>query len=255
MNPQPSARELAPFYDASYHVFDEKPMSSAEIDALIATGFDGTRLNHSAVFEGGKFLDIGCGLGDMVAAMQRLGMQARGIDPSPYAVSTAVAEGRAVEQGDLLERAFPDAEFDSISLYHSLEHTPDPLAMLRECARILSPRGELMVAVPNIEAVNARLFGRQWSHLSLPHHLQHFTKATLSLTAHRAGLHCVEMVTESLVWSVEQELCRWFRRNLLIPYRASERLHLFRPVAAILARSANASDRGDAIVAHFGVDV
>jgi SAM-dependent methyltransferase len=182
-------------------------------------------------------------------------MKACGIDPSSHAVRVAVAAGRRVEQGNLVERAFPDAEFDSISMYHSLEHTPDPLAVLRECARILSPRGELMVAVPNIEALNARLFGRQWSHLSLPHHLQHFTRATLRRAAYRAGLHCTRMVTESLVWSVEQELCRWSRRNLLIPYRASERLHVFRPVAAILARRADDSDRGDAIVAYFRVDV
>jgi SAM-dependent methyltransferase len=178
-------------------------------------------------------------------------MSARGIDPSPIAVEIARQAGRRVELGHLLDRGYADAEFDSISMYHSLEHTPQPLLMLRECARILKPGGQLTVAVPNIEALNARLFGRQWSHLSLPHHLQHFTKRTLERVAERGGLRCTDIATESLVSSVDAELCRWFRRNLLVPYRLSHRLRLFRPVARYLAKRGQRADRGDAIVAHL----
>src|SRR5438445_7045203 len=54
-----------------------------EIDRLVATRFDGVLLNHALLVAGGEFLDVGCGLGDMVAAMQRAGMNARGIDQSP----------------------------------------------------------------------------------------------------------------------------------------------------------------------------
>ena len=251
LNPQPEARELTPFYDGSYHVFDNDPKTPDEIDRLLASQFDGARLNHTAFVPNGRFLDVGCGLGDMVALMQRAGMDARGIDPSPRAVEIAREAGRNVELGYLLDRRYPDAEFDSISMYHSLEHTPQPLAVLRECARILRPGGELTIAVPNIEALNARLFGRQWNHLSLPHHLQHFTKRTLVLVAERSGLSCTGIVTESLVWSVEGDLCRWFSHNLRFPYRISERLHLFQPAARYLVRRAERADQGDAIVAHF----
>ena len=92
---------------------------------------------------------------------------------------------------------------------------------------------------------------RQWSHLSLPHHLQHFRQRTLERVAERAGLCCTGIATESLVWSVEAELCRWFRRNLLLPYRLSQWLHLFQPAARYRARRGERADRGDAIVAHF----
>lgn len=251
MNPQPSPVELAPFYDDHYHVFADRPKTPKEIDELIARRFDGVRLNHASFAEGKAFLDVGCGLGDMVAAMQRLGMDARGIDPSPNAVRIARAVGRAVELGDLRDRAFDAGQFHSISMYHSLEHTPDPFAVLRECARILAPEGELMVAVPNIDSLNARIFGRQWSHLSLPHHLQHFTAQTLQRVAQRAGLRCTGVITESLLWSVESELCRWARHNMLIPYRISDSLHVFRPIALLLTRRGERAGRGDAVVAHF----
>lgn len=138
-------------------------------------------------------------------------------------------------------------------MYHSLEHTPQPLSMLRECARILAPSGELTVAMPNIEARNARLFGQEWSHLSLLHHLQHFTKRTLERVAERAGLRCTHMATGSLVSSVDAELCRWSRRHLLVPYRLSHRLGLFQPLARYLARRGQRADRGDAIAARFRV--
>jgi 2-polyprenyl-3-methyl-5-hydroxy-6-metoxy-1,4-benzoquinol methylase len=251
LNPQPDSTELAPFYDESYHVFSDRPKTPEEIDRLIATRFDGARLNHAAFVAGGKYLDVGCGLGDMVAAMQKAGMNACGIEPSPRAVEIAQKAGRHVELGYLMDRSYADYEFDSISMYHSLEHTPQPLSVLRECARILTTRGELTVAVPNIEALNAAVFGRQWSHLSLPHHLQHFTQRTLERVAGRAGLCCTGIATESRVGSVEMELCRWFRRNLLLPYRLSQWIHLFHPAARYLARRGEGADRGDAIVAHF----
>jgi 2-polyprenyl-3-methyl-5-hydroxy-6-metoxy-1,4-benzoquinol methylase len=253
MNPQAQPAELAAFYDENYHVFKDRPLSSAEIERFIATHFDGELLNHAAFVPGGKFLDVGCGLGDMVAAMQAAGMNAHGIDPSPRAVQVARQAGRSVELGDLCDRRYADCEFDSISMYHSLEHTAQPLLMLRECARILKPAGQLTVAVPNIEALNAELFGREWSHLSLPYHLQHFTKRSLERVARRAGLRCTHIATESLVSSIDVELCRWFRRHLLVPYRLSRRLGVFQPFARYLAGRGQRADRGEAIVARFGV--
>jgi hypothetical protein len=108
-----------------------------------------------------------------------------------------------------------------------------------------------MVAVPNIDSLNARFFGANWSHLSLPHHFHHFTNRTLRLVGQRAGLRCAQIFTESLVHSVEMELCAWLRRTFLAPRRITHALRVFYPVASFLVARAHATGRGDALVAHF----
>ena len=94
----------------------------------------------------------------MLMALITLASAAASVTVGFLAARVAAGLARNLRR-QLFERveSFSNAEFDSISMYHSLEHTPDPVAELRECARILSPRGELMVAVPNIEAVGVQV--------------------------------------------------------------------------------------------------
>ena len=44
----------------------------------------------------------------------------------------------------------PAARFDLIVLHHVLEHLPDPMQTLRDCARHLAPQGRLVLEVPNL---------------------------------------------------------------------------------------------------------
>jgi predicted SAM-dependent methyltransferase len=54
---------------------------------------------------------------------------------------------------------FEDASFDAVYHSHLLEHLPraDALPFLRECWRVVKPRGVLRLAIPNLEAI-ARLY-------------------------------------------------------------------------------------------------
>ena len=51
--------------------------------------------------------------------------------------------------------------------------------VLREARDLLAPGGKLVVAVPNIDSLPFRWFGRHWFGLDLPRHLTHFTPASL----------------------------------------------------------------------------
>ncbi len=183
--------------------------------------------------------------------MMRLGMEAQGVEPSPIAARLARNSGLKVFCGMLSEARFADDSFDCISLYHVLEHTPNPIEVLRECRRILKPDGEIVVGVPNFESMTFALIGRVWGGLDPPRHLQHFRPASITRAAGRAGLAVAAMETESLVEHVERELVGWLRQRLFVPARLMLAMGAVRPLAAYLARKGNASNRGEAIVVHL----
>jgi SAM-dependent methyltransferase len=80
-----------------------------------------------------------------------------------------------------------DGTFDMASLLHVLEHVPDPRATLTEARRVLAPGGVLLLALPNVDCLEARLFGRDWYPLDLPRHYWGFTPHTLVRLVEECG--------------------------------------------------------------------
>jgi 2-polyprenyl-3-methyl-5-hydroxy-6-metoxy-1,4-benzoquinol methylase len=250
-NPQPSLGELAPFYGSDYVVFSKATLDATAIDDLIATRSLNGRFNHLKVSPGGRYLDVGCGLGTMVAAMSRLGMEAEGVEPSPIAAQKARDAGLTVFCGRLHEAKYHSESFDCISMYHVLEHTEDPVGLLRECCRILKLRGELVVGVPNYNSLIRGLVGSIWIGLDQPRHLHQFRPSSIQHAAQRAGLRVAAMETESLAGHVESELAKWLRKRMFIPARLVLATKLTWPLAARLAEIGNETGRGEAIVARM----
>ncbi len=253
LNPVPEPAELAPFYESDYHVFADQLPSPDEIRRMVAGAKEAGSYNHAPVVPGGRYLDVGCGLGTMVASMAALGMEATGVEPSEIAVRRAREAGCDVHHGLLEEAGLPDETFDVVSMYHVLEHAPDPIALLRECRRVMKPDGCLVVGVPNYDSMVRHLVGRCWSALDPPRHLHHFRRGSLQAASERAGLSLRSVETESIGRHVQGELCRWLRRYALVPMRLTLGLGLTAPLANSLARRSHVDDRGEALVATFGV--
>lgn len=154
----------------------------------------------------GRLLDFGCGGGSFLQRMDRLGWEVTGLDISPVAVERIRAKlGLHALVGSLPHPQVPPASFDVVTMWHSLEHVHDPLAVLRAAHRLLTPGGRLLVAAPNIDSLPFRWFGPAWYGLDLPRHLTHFTLATLRSMLERAGFRVrrVRMLRHS----------RWLRES------------------------------------------
>jgi len=136
----------------------------------------------------GRLLDFGCGRGSFLERVRRQGWQATGIDVAGVADQCVRGESASpVLVGTLPHPELVPASFDVITMWHSLEHVHDPLAVLGEAHRLLVPGGQLLVAVPNIDSLPFGWFAQAWIGLDLPRHLTHFTPGTLHSMLRRAG--------------------------------------------------------------------
>jgi len=87
---------------------------------------------------------------------------------------------------------FQKGEFDSIFLFHVLEHLLDPIGLLGQLSEYLKKDGKLIVEVPNIEDILVSKYNiKEFKDLyySVPHKF-YFSKDTLRGVFVRAGLRC-----------------------------------------------------------------
>ncbi len=102
-------------------------------------------------FDVATTLDVGCATGFVVEALRELGVDAKGVDVSRWAVEhPALGATGHIGYGNLLERLpFEDASFDLVSAFETLEHLPPesvPRALV-ELRRVT--RGYVVATIPS----------------------------------------------------------------------------------------------------------
>jgi len=138
--------------------------------------------------QGKLLLDIGCGNGTFLHSARSRGFIAHGMDASARAVEIARRQyGFPVCQGEVGSRVWDGSRFDFITMFHILEHLPDPGSALKYARELMRPGGVLILQVPNISSVQARLFSGRWYGLDVPRHLINFTPGALAFLLEEAG--------------------------------------------------------------------
>lgn len=164
--------------------------------------------------DGGRLLDVGCGSGEWILAMSQRGWTVEGCDFDQTAVENAKQRGLDVRCGSLEAQNYPDGSFDAVTLNHVIEHVPDPVVVLAECARILRPGGKLVLFTPNNASLGHRIFKASWRGLEPPRHLHIFTIPSMRCALAQAGFQTVSVIP-FIVTSVVYEslLLRWGRAD------------------------------------------
>jgi 2-polyprenyl-3-methyl-5-hydroxy-6-metoxy-1,4-benzoquinol methylase len=144
----------------------------------------------------GRLLDVGCGSGGFLQRMQAIGWRVEGVelDPDAAAFAREALEG-PVHASGFVEAALPTDAFDAVTMNQVIEHVPDPLAYLREAARVCRPGGRVVLATPNARALGHRIFGADWRGLEVPRHLHLFTVSTLAALVGQAGFRIISART------------------------------------------------------------
>jgi 2-polyprenyl-3-methyl-5-hydroxy-6-metoxy-1,4-benzoquinol methylase len=129
----------------------------------------------------GSLLDVGAGSGAMLAAFS-----AASRDWRLFGLDLDNRKEPSLKDIPRFEHLFtvpPEQvtqQFDLLTLIHSLEHFPDPVAMLCTLRGLIAPGGRLFVQVNNVE--------RTPFDLVVADHLSHFSPCTLAYLVARAGL-------------------------------------------------------------------
>jgi SAM-dependent methyltransferase len=100
---------------------------------------------------GSKLLDVSCGEGALVDFARRRGVRAVGTDFSNSAAQRAKSRTHWPDfvVADGTELPFPDESFDHVTCIGSLEHFLDPESGVKEMRRIMGPRANACILLPN----------------------------------------------------------------------------------------------------------
>lgn len=133
---------------------------------------------------GSRVLDFGSGDGNFLRRASREGWVSFGLEASFLPENNAPGGYEVFTNLDDVRSRGP---FDAITLWHVLEHLPDPVATLRELEAMLTPKGVIVIAVPDAQGVQAETLGADWMHLDVPRHLFHFGRKSLDRLLTRSG--------------------------------------------------------------------
>ena len=135
-----------------------------------------------------KILDYGTGTGFFLNAIKEKGWKTVGVEPDQKARENAEKLLGQKIYADLKEIGLLDNKYDVITLWHVLEHIHDLNQVFSTLKGLLKEKGKIIIAVPNIDSLDNKIYKEDWAAYDVPRHLYHFNKETLSTFTLKHGM-------------------------------------------------------------------
>jgi SAM-dependent methyltransferase len=128
-----------------------------------------------------SILDYGCGTGALIEYLQNYNWNVAGYEPNN---SENLTHKNVLIFKDKTEIK---GRYNLITMWHVLEHVPEPAQTLEEIKPFIKENGKLIIAVPNPKSYDALHYKEQWAAYDVPRHLYHFNKNSLEQLLHNKG--------------------------------------------------------------------
>jgi 2-polyprenyl-3-methyl-5-hydroxy-6-metoxy-1,4-benzoquinol methylase len=208
----------------------------------------------------GSVLDFGSGKGKFGSIAKENGWQVKCVETSPPRAAFA----RDVYGLDVYSEFYSSGNifgqsFDALTLFHVLEHLPDPKPLLEALIKDnLGKDGLAVIEVPNVNSWQSRIAREKWIHLDVPRHIHHFTPERLELFLGEIGLVPAKKSYYSFhlgVLGMVDSLLRsmGYRKNIIYELKNRKsrsllvKIALVLPFAVVLERLAAAAGKGGVI--------
>jgi 2-polyprenyl-3-methyl-5-hydroxy-6-metoxy-1,4-benzoquinol methylase len=178
-NPQPIADDLLNRYSFEYFSYERE--NEHTFFQLMLRGLEdiGFYQYEPELIGRGRFLDIGCATGKLLECVKERGWREQGVEVCEPAVRYGIEKrGLRIRTGSLEQNRFETDFFSVVHCSHLIEHLPDPAGFFTEINRILIPGGLLIVATPNIDGFQSKLFKEKWRS-AIADHVFLYSKKTL----------------------------------------------------------------------------
>jgi len=128
-----------------------------------------------------RLCDVGCGDGQFLVAAAESGWQPFGIELNPPAAQRTRDRGFEVAEGTIEEIAdLPWNEFDVVTSWDVLEHTPTPREFVRRMRRLVKPDGTVVLTTLNVRSLAFLVFRLNWS-MVVEDHFTYWNRRSLTM--------------------------------------------------------------------------
>ncbi|MFH1509297.1 MAG: class I SAM-dependent methyltransferase [bacterium] len=129
--------------------------------------------------EKGRILDIGCYSGLFLWLAEIRGWETYGVEPTKAGAEFAKdVFNQKVVRGTLSDSDFAKESFDVITLFHTVEHLPNPKAVIKDALKLLKSGGMIFIETPDAGSVWFKILGRKWRQCIIDHFIL-FNKKSL----------------------------------------------------------------------------
>jgi SAM-dependent methyltransferase len=146
--------------------------------------------------ENTKILDIGSGDGTFLKQLgplyKRFGLEIEKNLTSDYKKHLITAI-----HGDIVSIPLKTRDFNCITLWHVIEHIPNPQKLFKKILEISSHKSIVIVSTPNIKSIGFAKGKEDWFHLDAPRHFILFSDKSIKILADKYGF---EIVTSRNNW-------------------------------------------------------
>lgn len=220
-NPRPEAIKLGAYYKSEEYV-SHSNTKKGFINYVYQIVRKYTLLKKlqliSNYFKTGNILDIGTGTGEFLNVFKNAKWNTIGIEPSPDARKMAIANyGLEIREESEIKKLESES-FDVITMWHVLEHVPKLNERIEDLKRLLKPNGILVIAVPNCDSLDAKIYKENWGAYDVPRHLYHFSPKNIEMLFKNHGFEVFKilpMIFDSFYVSMLSEKIKTGKTNLI----------------------------------------
>ena len=178
-NPRPDDNEIGSYYESDEYVSHSNTNKGLinKVYQLVRNYSISQKVKMMNSFGVGNksLIDIGCGTGEFLNAMQQNGWQVQGLEPSERARNYGISNYKLNVQPLDAFNGLPSKTFGIVTMWHVLEHVHNLHDYARQLKNILTEKGVLIIAVPNAGAHESETYKEYWAAYDVPRHLNHFT--------------------------------------------------------------------------------